>query len=244
MAEGKRSDGRKVLGVLGGMGPLASAKFLKTIYERNLGACEQGAPAVLLYSDPTFPDRTDVLPRGEAQPLLDRLSAALRFLNELGCTKIIICCITSHLLLPRLPAACAEAVIPLTDVIYDRLLRERQRHLPVGTEGTRRLELFQRHPASDSTREYVVIPDEADRHAIHEMIYALKRNAEVGEMARRLKVILPKYGGTGSSPVARRYISWRRASPPSAASWARTAASTRSASSPRTLPGASTPSRT
>ena len=42
----------KVLGVVGGAGPLASAEFTKTIYEFSLGEREQEAPIVLLYSIP------------------------------------------------------------------------------------------------------------------------------------------------------------------------------------------------
>ena len=48
----------KLLGILGGMGPLASAEFLKTIYEYGTRDLEQRSPACILYSDPTFPDRT------------------------------------------------------------------------------------------------------------------------------------------------------------------------------------------
>ena len=46
------------LGILGGMGPLTSAEFLKTIYEVNISGPEQDAPACVLYSDPSVPDRT------------------------------------------------------------------------------------------------------------------------------------------------------------------------------------------
>jgi aspartate racemase len=52
------SSERNIIGILGGMGPVASAEFLKTIYEDQLDPDEQGAPIVMMYSDPTFPDRT------------------------------------------------------------------------------------------------------------------------------------------------------------------------------------------
>ncbi len=43
----------KLLGILGGMGPSASAEFLKTIYEYGISDLEQRSPACSLYSDPT-----------------------------------------------------------------------------------------------------------------------------------------------------------------------------------------------
>ena len=53
-----------VLGVVGGLGPLVSAEFLKAIYEHTSWTREQDAPRVLLYSDPTFVDRTTALLSG------------------------------------------------------------------------------------------------------------------------------------------------------------------------------------
>ena len=66
---------KPVLGVLGGMGGLASAEFVKTIYELS-GAeshLEQDEPALVMYSDPAFPDRTEAFLRGETQLILTGL---------------------------------------------------------------------------------------------------------------------------------------------------------------------------
>ena len=49
--------GGRLLGVLGGMGPLASAELVHTIYRLNVAEPEQGSPALLLRSDPSIPDR-------------------------------------------------------------------------------------------------------------------------------------------------------------------------------------------
>src|SRR4029079_293203 len=61
------------LGIVGGMGPLASAEFVRTVYEYGLGEREQPSPTVLLYSDPTFPDRTDAFMSGNDAPVLEKL---------------------------------------------------------------------------------------------------------------------------------------------------------------------------
>ncbi|HEY0783486.1 MAG TPA: aspartate/glutamate racemase family protein, partial [Thermoanaerobaculia bacterium] len=64
------------LGILGGMGPLASAEFVHTLYRLHLNGPEQGAPACVLLSDPSFPDRTEAILRGESEDLTARLTAA------------------------------------------------------------------------------------------------------------------------------------------------------------------------
>src|SRR5215510_14138151 len=101
---------KPVLGVLGGMGPLASAEFAKTIYELSgeISMREQAAPVVLMYSDPAFPDRTEAFLRGETQPLLTRLIKALELLCSMGASQLVICCMTIHYLLPQVPGALRE----------------------------------------------------------------------------------------------------------------------------------------
>ncbi len=54
----------KRLGILGGMGALASAELLYTVYRLNTTEPEQGSPVCLLYSDPSIPDRTGAILRG------------------------------------------------------------------------------------------------------------------------------------------------------------------------------------
>src|SRR5215207_7095330 len=108
---------KPVLGVLGGMGGLASAEFVKTIYEFSgeVSPREQAAPAVLMYSDPAFPDRTEAFLRGETQPILTRLIDALELLDRMGASRFVICCMTIHYLLPQVPDRLRERIISLTD---------------------------------------------------------------------------------------------------------------------------------
>src|SRR5215216_3244709 len=106
---------RPVIGVLGGLGPLASAEFLKTIYEYSLAGREQESPIVMLLSDPTCPDRTSEFLRQSYDDLLGRLIESLCHLRELGASNVVICCITYHYLLPRLPRELRKRIISLLD---------------------------------------------------------------------------------------------------------------------------------
>jgi aspartate racemase len=49
---------QKKLGVLGGMGPAASADFLRILAERAPATIDQEQPIVYVISDPQIPDRT------------------------------------------------------------------------------------------------------------------------------------------------------------------------------------------
>ena len=154
----------EMLGILGGMGPLASAEFLKTIYESNIvGQREQKSPKVIVYSDPTLPDRTEALLRGDYNTLLEQLIGALYKLCELDVDKIVICCVTSHYLLPKLPYELRDRVISLVDIIFKKILERQQKYLLICSTGTCKLGIFQNHILWQFVQDYIILPDENDQ---------------------------------------------------------------------------------
>lgn len=185
---------RRILGVLGGIGPLASAEFMKTIYEYTLGEREQDSPIALLYSDPTFPDRTQSLLAQEEEELLSQLIRSLEQMREFGVAKIVICCITSHHLFEKYPPQLKEMLISLIDVTLNRVIETRQQHLLVCTKGTRRLEIFEKHPLWEQAKEYVVLPKGDDIDKIHDVIYQIKQNHDLEELVPVFEDLLNKYG--------------------------------------------------
>ncbi len=189
--------GREIVGVLGGMGPLASAEFLKTIYESSRYEREQDAPAVIVYSDPSFPDRTEAILTGRDDELLARLCAALEWLEGQRASTIVICCVTIHYLLDRLSPARRARIRALTDVILERVIRERRRYLLLCTEGTRRSGVFETHPLWDRARDFVVLPTDRDQRTVHELIYDVKVRREGGDTCERLDALRRRHGVDG-----------------------------------------------
>lgn len=140
---------KNILGVLGGMGPVASAEFVRTIYSYHHGRPEQEAPVVMLYSDPTFPDRTEAVSSRSDHLLLKKLVESLTQLCELGASEIVVCCVTSHYLLTKLPHHLRSKILSLVDAIFAGLLRTEKKHLLMCTNGTRRSGLFENHPGGE-----------------------------------------------------------------------------------------------
>jgi aspartate racemase len=152
------------------MGPLASAEFVKTIYDFNIGAVEQEAPVCILYSDPTIPDRTEAILNGTEELLLEHLVHALDALYRLGADKIVIACITIHHLLPKVPLPLRRVVISLIDLIVDEVLATDERYLLLCTKGSRQAGIFQNNDRWDLIKSQVVFTSEADQYLIHELI--------------------------------------------------------------------------
>lgn len=209
-----RSARDEVVGIVGGIGPLASAEFLKAIYENSLGEQEQEAPRVIMYSDPTIPDRTEAILSGDNSEVLDKLASSLRALTFLGATQVIVCCVTAHNLLQNLPPDLKVKLVSLVDVIFEKIIQSPEKRLLICSKGTRKTRLFEDHELWPAAREYIVLPDERDQELIHyELICKLKKSRNVYEFVPTLKSLFAKYrvdsfisGCTEMHVVARRLV--------------------------------------
>jgi len=164
----------KLLGILGGMGPLASTEFLQTIYEFNFSDLEQDLPACILFSDPTFPDRTEAVTSGNDEILINHLIETLSHLVQLGVSKIAISCITIHYFMPKIPVHLREKIISLIDVILEEVLANQKRYLLLCTKGTCQGGIFQNHKLWSLAGQYIELPDEEDQNLVHKLIYQIK----------------------------------------------------------------------
>jgi aspartate racemase len=161
-------------GIVGGMGPRASAAFLTSIYAQATVSKEQDLPIVYMLSDPTLPDRTPLLLQGRQEVLAKRLANDIERLVGLGATDIIVCCITLHQVVPMLPLPLRRRVRSLVEIIIGEVAARKNMQLLLCTEGTRRMDIFPAHPLWQRAAPYVMWPDPGDQRAIHAMIYDVK----------------------------------------------------------------------
>ena len=131
----------QVLGVIGGMGPIASAQFVLTIYNCNRHLQEQEMPEIILYSHTAIVDRSASILSGSfdkfSESLIDLLIKV-----ENTCDKIIICCFTAHNTWDEIPLRIRPKIINLIEYSYDRLRKEENNVLLIATEGTYRSGVF------------------------------------------------------------------------------------------------------
>ncbi|MBF0551275.1 MAG: aspartate/glutamate racemase family protein [Deltaproteobacteria bacterium] len=185
----------QVLGILGGMGPLASCAFLQTVYEENIkGQLEQNYPNVILHSMSSVPDRTASFKQRAEDAFLEILIANLRSLVNVNVSKIIICCFTSHCLLHHFPDDISDKIVSLVDITARELARQRQPALLLASLGTYQKGLFENAGSCQAIKELIVIPTEPDQHRIHQIIYErLKPGTEVASVYPLVKSLLEKY---------------------------------------------------
>lgn len=185
------------LGVLGGMGPLASAELLGTLYRMNLREPEQEMPSCVLLSDPTFPDRTEAILAGATDPLVERLEQALQALLAQGADRIVIACVTIHHILPRVAEPLRDKVISLLDLIADEVIAAPRRRLLLTTIGTRAARIFESHPRWRQIERWVAFPGDQDQATLHDWIYRLKAGASGEGCLEWIASLAAPYGVEG-----------------------------------------------
>ncbi|MFI6350939.1 aspartate/glutamate racemase family protein [Streptomyces sp. NPDC050560] len=192
-----------VLGILGGMGPLASTGFLNTLYEvaaeRTGPFAEQDLPRFLIDSDPGFPDRTEAILAGREEEFARRLRLRLDGLVGLGATRVVVTCVTAHHFLARLPAATRARLVSLVDLALDDLATAGgdERLLLVATLGTRNARIFERAGRWPEVADRVVLPGPGRQRELHELIYRLKREPATDALLSRLLRAVEEEGCTG-----------------------------------------------
>jgi aspartate racemase len=107
---------KKTLGVLGGMGPQATALFYERVIARTAADRDQEHIPMLILSHSTMPDRTEMLLGGRAEELHELLLKDARFLQRSGAGVLAIPCNTSHFFADRLQA---ELSIPLVNMVEE-----------------------------------------------------------------------------------------------------------------------------
>ena len=159
-----------LLGIIGGLGPMATAYFLELTVKMTAAERDQDHLRAVLMEAPEIPDRTaHILDRTQPSPL-PALAAYAKKLEALGCACIAIPCITSHYFFPEL----AETIsIPLLNIV-----EETARHLKengvktagiLATSGTVSTRLFQQ--ALEAEGIGWAVPDEEGQQKVMHLIY-------------------------------------------------------------------------
>jgi aspartate racemase len=165
---------RKTLGILGGMGPEATAYFFELIIRLTAADKDQEHIPVIIWSDPRVPHRTKAILEGGPSPLPSLIEGA-RVLRAAGAELAVMPCVSAHYFLPKLAARVKIPFVSLLDESREFLRKEHPVVRKVGliaTTGTVRSGIVRDAFAPAGIR--VLTPTEADQSRIMEAIYGPK----------------------------------------------------------------------
>ena len=176
------------IGLLGGMGPMATQAFFGELIRQTAAASDQDHLHVVIDSDPSVPDRTAfLLGRGPSPyptllPATNRLAAA-------GAEFIVMPCNTAQVFVPELERATGVPFVPWVEAAADAVAALGR--LPVAilaTAGTQEVDVYG-PPLRERGLAYLV-PDPQEVEEVMACIYEVKatNRATRASQARLLRV--------------------------------------------------------
>jgi aspartate racemase len=176
-----------MLGVIGGMGPLATADFFRKLIDATPAVNDDEHIPVLIHSVPQIPSRPAAILRGGASPLPAMLVARDRLLAA-GATMLAMPCNTAHHWYDALVDGCPVPFIHIVDAVVDLLPADARALGIVATRATLQARVFEDRLAARGIA--LTAPDDAtyDR-AVQPAIDAVKRGAPA-EAGRLLEPVI------------------------------------------------------
>ncbi|MEZ5844926.1 MAG: amino acid racemase [Hyphomicrobiaceae bacterium] len=105
---------RSIIGVLGGMGPLAGAWFMQRLVVLTPAVDDQDHVPAILVNDPAVPGRVAAIGQPGAESPLPAMLAGIHRLEAAGATLVAVACNTAHHWHGQLQAA---TTLPVLDMI-------------------------------------------------------------------------------------------------------------------------------
>ena len=140
---------KKVIGILGGMGPLATADLFQKITLHTAAACDQEHPRVCIDSNTNIADRTAALLHGGADPVPEMVKSARR-LESIGAELLIMPCNTAHNFYDAVASSVSIPVLHMIAATRDALKTRGVRCAGLlATDGTVQTGIYQRVKAGD-----------------------------------------------------------------------------------------------
>lgn len=174
-------DGTKVLGVIGGMGPLASQLFYKMVIEKTEAQRDQEHLNMIILSHATMPDRTEAIKAGRLGELMRHFSQDIQLLQKSGADYVAIPCNTSHVLIDSLQEECPLPILNMIQITARNIGKRLEKGAKVGimaTDGTIRQRLYQKE--CEKMDLIPVIPSPEGQKRVMKIIYeGIKKGAPV-----------------------------------------------------------------
>ncbi|MDO5117106.1 MAG: amino acid racemase [Eggerthellaceae bacterium] len=160
------------LGIIGGLGPAASARLLMRVTEFTRAACDQDHLDITVLSRPQIPDRTAyLLGQPGAVSFIEPMQEAALELEKMGCEVLATPCNTAH-------ARITEIARPLTSAHFVKMISETlvvasrlgcTRCGILATSGTRATRVYD--DVCEAHGIKAVWPDDAGQDLVTKVIY-------------------------------------------------------------------------
>lgn len=181
---------KKTLGILGGMGPMATADLFKKVVANTKADSDAAHIRIYIDNNAQIPDRTAAILSGGTDPI-PAMAESAQNLEKCGADCIIIPCNTAHYFVPRLRE---YTELPIISMI-EETAKECASSLPgkvaglLGTTGTLQTGLY--NAALDRAGVKFLVPNEECQEALMRVIYdGVKADAEPQSYRKDMEMVV------------------------------------------------------
>ena len=161
---------KKTIGILGGMGPEATAYMYELIIENTRAEKDQDHIRVIVYSNPQIPPRTEAL-LNKGQSPTPLLVEGVKILKKAGADLIIMPCVTAHCFYPEVASQVKFRFLSL----IEESLKWTKKNMPglkkaglISSTGTLKSGIF--HDAFSEAGIEVICPSDEEQRQVMEAI--------------------------------------------------------------------------
>lgn len=160
----------KTLGIIGGLGPMATAYLLQLIIEMTDAKTDQEHLDVIVFDRPNVPDRTAHILDPQKPSPLPSMTATAKILESLGAGCICAPCVTSHYFYRELSESVSVPFLNMVEETAKELKAAGKRQPGImATTGTVSTGLFQTAFREEGLE--AVLPDENCQALVMSLIY-------------------------------------------------------------------------
>ncbi|SFK35332.1 aspartate/glutamate racemase family protein [Succinivibrio dextrinosolvens] len=159
----------KTLGIIGGMGPMATVDLMRKIILSTDAKTDQEHIHILVDNNPQIPDRTAAI-EGRGESPVEKMLQSAKLLEAQGADVLVIACNTAHYFLDEFKDKVNVPIINMIDEAVKHCVE--LGYSEVGllcTTGTRNTGIYQK--ACDKFNLKLVVPDDEEIKALQDMIY-------------------------------------------------------------------------
>jgi len=186
----------KRLGIIGGMGPKATAVFMDKIIENTVAECDQDHIDMIILNHATLPDRTTVILEESHDLFLHAISRDVKLLELAKAANIAIPCNTSHYYYDPIQAMTEIPIIHMVDETLREIRDRFGENSKVGvlaTNGTVRSGVYRM--GCDKFNLQLHMPTEAVQEQVMQVIYNVKSDIPI--QPQHLEAIIHDLIGKG-----------------------------------------------
>lgn len=159
----------KTIGIIGGMGPLATCDFFEKIIRMTDASCDSDHIPILIDCNPRIPDRVAAILHGGEDPVPEIVKSGRRLVRE-GASVLLMGCNTAYYFYDRVSEALPAPLINMPEETAKGALRLGYKKVGLmATDGTVQSGVYTKELEKAGIEP--VLPSEAGQKAVMEMIY-------------------------------------------------------------------------